>query len=44
MPFDHVRKLPEDGSAEPMSKLLHNLNVMHFNRICVVGSGGTSVG
>ncbi|KAI5079538.1 hypothetical protein GOP47_0005017 [Adiantum capillus-veneris] len=44
MPYDHKSDLPDPRVAEPMKLLLQELNYLHCNNSCVIGSGGGSVG
>eukprot|EP00271_Cylindrocystis_brebissonii_P005985 TRINITY_DN1846_c0_g1_i3.p1 TRINITY_DN1846_c0_g1~~TRINITY_DN1846_c0_g1_i3.p1 ORF type:complete len:273 (-),score=28.02 TRINITY_DN1846_c0_g1_i3:193-1011(-) len=44
MPYDHLASRPLDGTAEPMGRLLDQINARHLNSSCVVGSGGSAVG
>ncbi|MCO5560014.1 hypothetical protein L7F22_013620 [Adiantum nelumboides] len=44
MPYDHTNGLPDPRVMEPMKLLLQELNHLHCNNVCVIGSGGGSVG
>ena len=44
MPYDHKNTTPDGVSSHQMKSLLEELNQLHFQKRCMVGSGGGSVG
>ncbi|KAM1133021.1 hypothetical protein ACFX15_041598 [Malus domestica] len=44
MPYDHKNTTPDGLSSHQMKSLLEELNQLHFQKRCMVGSGGGSVG
>ncbi|KAJ4770592.1 Zn-dependent exopeptidases superfamily protein [Rhynchospora pubera] len=44
MPYDHKNTIPAGLAGHIMKSILENLNLRHFQRKCLVGSGGGSVG
>ncbi|CAN6682945.1 unnamed protein product [Malus baccata var. baccata] len=44
MPYDHKNTTPDGVSSHQMKSLLEELNQLHCQKRCMVGSGGGSVG
>lgn len=44
MPYDHKNTTPDGVSSHQMKSLLEELNHLHCQRRCMIGSGGGSVG
>ena len=44
MPYDHKNTTPDGVSSLKMKSLLEELNHLHCQKRCMIGSGGGSVG
>jgi hypothetical protein len=44
MPYDHKNTIPAGLGGHIMKAVLEDLNRLHFQKKCLVGSGGGSVG
>lgn len=44
MPYDHKNTTPDGLPAARMRRLLEEVNRVHCNKRCMIGSGGGSVG
>lgn len=44
MPYDHKNTTPDGVPSQKMKSLLEELNQLHCQKRCMIGSGGGSVG
>ena len=44
MPYDHKNTTPDGLSSQQMKLLLEEVNHLHCQKRCMIGSGGGSVG
>lgn len=44
MPYDHKNTTPDGVPSQKMKSLLEELNHLHCQKRCMIGSGGGSVG